>query len=310
MWDWNGARELSAKSIQDETLRDGLQSPSVTNPGIADKIELLHAMDSIGIDVANVGFPAASPRRREHVEALCREIVRAKLRVRPAAAGRTLIADLVPIVEASQASGIAIEVCTFIGSSPIRKLAEEWSIERILRQSGEAIGFAVREGLEVCYVTEDTTRSRPEHLAALYRNALDHGARRLCLADTVGYATPDGARALVEFTRHVIAAGGYRDVGLDWHGHNDRGLSLMNSLSALAAGADRVHGCAHGIGERSGNARIEHLLVNLRPEVNAAALSDYSAIAVRALQWMVQPPSVAASVPASPAAHIKPSTSF
>jgi 2-isopropylmalate synthase len=272
-------------TLQDETLRDGLQSPSVVDPPIAEKLELLHAMEAIGIDVVNVGLPAASVRSGEHVRALCVEIVRARLRLRPAAAGRTLVADLIPIVEASQACGVAILVCTFIGSSPIRKLAEDWSFERILRQSAEAIAFAVREGLEVCYVMEDTTRSRPEDLAALYRNALDHGAQRLCLADTVGHATPDGTRALVSFTRNMLAAGGYANVGLDWHGHNDRGLSLTNSLVALEAGADRVHGCALGIGERVGNACIEHLLINLRSDLDREVLARYSATATRALRW-------------------------
>lgn len=285
-WDWNDAkRSTELETVQDETLRDGLQSPSVTDPSTAEKIELLHAMEAIGIDVVNVGLPAASARNRDDVRALCTEIVRGRLRVRPAAAGRTVVSDLVPIVEASQACGIAIEVCTFIGSSPIRKLAEDWSLERILRQSAEAIAFAAREGLEVCYVMEDTTRSRPEDLSALYRNALDHGARRLCLADTVGHATPDGVRALIAFTRGVIDEHGYTDVGLDWHGHNDRGLCLLNSLVALEASADRVHGCALGIGERSGNARIEHLLLNLRPEVDEVALARYSATALRVLRW-------------------------
>jgi 2-isopropylmalate synthase len=284
--DWNGTHKpATGKTVQDETLRDGLQSPSVVDPSIGEKIELLHAMEAIGIDVVNVGLPAASVRNREHVRALTSEIVRAKLRMKPAAAGRTVVADLVPIVEASQACGTAIEVCTFIGSSPIRKLAEDWSLERILRQSAEAISFAAREGLEVCYVMEDTTRSRPADLAVMYRNALDHGARRLCLADTVGHATPDGTRALVAFTRSVIAASGYSDVGIDWHGHNDRGLSLLNALVALEAGADRVHGCALGIGERVGNTRIEHVLINVREDTDPDALSRYATIAARALHW-------------------------
>lgn len=284
MWDWNGSTPAAAaKTVQDETLRDGLQSPSVTQPSLAERIELLHAMEALGIDVVNVGLPAASARSREHVLALCREIASSRMRVRAAAAGRTLTSDLAPIAEVAQASGLPLAVYTFIGSSPIRKLAEDWSLEQILRQSAEAISFAAAEGLEVCYVLEDATRTRPEDLGALCRNALDHGARRLCLADTVGHATPSGARTLVEFTRAAIV--GYEGVGLDWHGHNDRGLSLHNSLVALEAGADRVHGCAQGIGERCGNARIEHLLLNLRPEISRAALADYSAIAVRALRW-------------------------
>ncbi|MEM9189826.1 MAG: 2-isopropylmalate synthase, partial [Myxococcota bacterium] len=95
------------------------------------------------------------------------------------------------------------------------------------------------------------------------RAAIDHGATRLCLCDTVGHATPDGVRNLIRFTRHVVDGSG-AEVKIDWHGHNDRGLGLVNSIYAFEYGADRVHGCILGIGERVGNAPLDLLLINLK----------------------------------------------
>ncbi|MEM6957624.1 MAG: 2-isopropylmalate synthase, partial [Myxococcota bacterium] len=202
-------------------------------------------------------------RAFEDVLSLCREIGEHKLSIKPACAGRTLVNDIKPMVEVSQKAGMPVEVMTFIGSSPIRRLAENWSKELIIERAIAAIDFAVKEGLPVTFVTEDTTRSRPELLTDLFRAAIDHGATRLCLCDTVGHVTPDGVRNLLRFARHVVEGTG-ADVKIDWHGHNDRGLALANSLFALEYGADRVHGCMLGIGERVGNAPLDLILVNLK----------------------------------------------
>jgi 2-isopropylmalate synthase len=162
-----------------------------------------------------------------------------------------------------QKSGQKIVLYTFIGSSPIRQYAESWDLDFILRASTEAIDFGIKEGLEVSYVTEDTTRASPPNLDRLFRNAIDHGASRLVLCDTVGHATPDGTRALVEWTRGLIAATG-AEVKIDWHGHNDRGLAVSNAIAALQAGVHRVHACGLGIGERVGNTSMDQLLLNLK----------------------------------------------
>jgi 2-isopropylmalate synthase len=113
-------------------------------------------------------------------------------------------------------------------------------------------------------VTEDTTRSRPEVLRILFETAIDHGATRICLSDTVGHATPDGVRNVIQFARKVVTDTGASNIGLDWHGHNDRGLALENALFALEFGADRVHGTALGIGERVGNAQMDLILLNMK----------------------------------------------
>jgi isopropylmalate/homocitrate/citramalate synthase len=250
--------------IDDETLRDGLQSPSVSDPPVETKLKILHLMESLGIETADVGLPGAGARQREAVLRLCREIAQQHLRIRANCAARTLIVDIRPIAESSQLTGVPIEACLFIGSSPIRQYAEEWELADILRHSREAIAFAVREGLEVMYVTEDTVRSSPDHLRVLLTAAVETGARRLCLCDTCGAATPNAVYNLVTWVRQLLDDLGAPHIGIDWHGHRDRGLDLANTMAAIEAGASRVHGTALGIGERVGNTPIEQLLVNLK----------------------------------------------
>ena len=270
VYDWSNrkphaAQEAPLAMLDDETLRDGLQSPSVLDPPIDEKIKILHLMDELGIETANVGLPGSGPRQREAVECLCREIASAGMKIEANCAARTLREDIQPIADVVQATGVPIEACVFIGSSPIRQYAEEWDIDFILRLSEEAVRFAVGEGLKVMYVTEDTVRARPEHLRTLFEAAIGAGASRLCLCDTVGSATPSGVSNLVRWVKEQVDDLGVGDeVGIDWHGHKDRGLDMANTLSAIEAGATRVHGTALGIGERVGNTPMEQILVNLR----------------------------------------------
>jgi 2-isopropylmalate synthase len=268
IYDWNLAGEVWDQppfriQFDDETLRDGLQSPSVMTPTVEQKIELLHLMDRLGIDTADIGLPGAGPHVVRDVMALAQEIVRGKLRIAANCAARTMVRDIEPVAEVSQKTGLPIEVCTFIGSSPIRQYAENWSEEVMLQHTREAVTFAVKEGLEVMYVTEDTVRAHPSTLRKLFLTAIECGAKRLCLCDTVGHATPSGVRNLLGFAQEVVQESGAR-VGLDWHGHSDRGLAVINTIAAIRAGATRVHGCAIGIGERVGNTPMDQLLVNLR----------------------------------------------
>jgi 2-isopropylmalate synthase len=265
--DWNREAGDLVKPAQpfefdDETLRDGLQSPSVIDPTIDEKIEILHLMDALGIHTADIGLPGAGPRAVADVTRLAREIADQRLAIGANCAARTLEADIDPVVEISQRTGIPIECCTFIGSSPIRQYAEGWELDWIRKTSEHAVAYAVKRGARVMYVTEDTTRARPDALEKLYTTAIEAGASRICLADTVGHATPDGARNLVRWAKRLVEKSG-ADVKVDWHGHRDRGFGLANALAALVAGADRVHGTALGIGERVGNTEMDLLLVNL-----------------------------------------------
>ena len=268
IYDWNVSGEVPSRPKQkiefdDETLRDGLQSPSVTDPSLEEKVQILHFMNDIGIDSADIGLPGAGPHVQKSVERLAREIVDQKLAIAANCAARTHENDIRPIAEISQRVGIPIEACTFIGSSPIRQFAEEWQLDWIIEQSSKAVRFAVSEGLPVMYVTEDTTRAKPEDVEKLYTAAIDAGAMRVCVCDTVGHATPWGVRNLVRFVRGVVAKVN-PEVKVDWHGHADRGLGVINTIAAIEAGADRVHGCALGIGERVGNTAIDQLMVNLK----------------------------------------------
>jgi 2-isopropylmalate synthase len=262
--DWNRTahRRRQVVMLDDETLRDGLQSPSVRCPTIEQKIEILHLIDRLGIDTADIGLPGAGPHVVGDVERLAREIVAQKLRVKANCAARTVIADIQPVADIAQRAGLPIECCAFIGSSPLRQYAEGWSIDQLLRLTEEAITFAVKEGLTVMYVTEDTTRADPDTLRRLYSAAIRAGASRVCVSDTVGHATPEGAAAVVRFIGSVVQECG-GGIGIDWHGHRDRDFAVSNSLAALDAGATRLHGAAIGIGERVGNTPMDTLLVNL-----------------------------------------------
>ncbi len=264
--------------LDDETLRDGLQSPSAISPPIEKKIEILHLMESLGIHSVNVGLPGAGPHVEKQVLRLVQEIASRGMKIRPNCAARTLKADIEPIVRIADAVGIPIEAATFIGSSPIRQYAENWELDRLLAFTEEAVRFTVASGLPNMFVTEDTTRARPETIRRLYTTAIECGARRVVLTDTVGHATPSGVRALVSFMKEVVKATG-EEVKIDWHGHSDRGLSVANSLAAAEAGVDRIHACALGIGERCGNTPMDILLVNLKLEGRIAndlsRLGDY-----------------------------------
>jgi 2-isopropylmalate synthase len=268
IYDWNRVRQQQAAArpleLNDESLRDGLQSPSVIDPPIEKKIEIIHLMDSLGIDSADIGLPGAGPRAVADVTRLAREILDCKLDIRPNCAARTVIADIEPIIDIAEKVGAPIEACTFIGSSPIRQYAEGWSLEMMLTATEEAVKFAVSHGLPVMYVTEDTTRARPDTVRALYLAALHAGATRICVCDTVGHATPEGVSALIGYVRGVVEESGVDDVKIDWHGHQDRGLGVINSIAAYEAGADRLHGTALGIGERVGNTPMDQLMVNLQ----------------------------------------------
>lgn len=285
IYDWNraGGAVFPARGrveLDDETLRDGLQSPSVKSPPVERKLQILHLMEALGIDSADIGLPGAGPHVVITATRLAREIVDRRMNIRPNCAARTVIADIVPIIEISQKVGIAIEVACFIGSSPIRQYAEDWNLDRMLRLSEEAVSLAAKEGLPVMYVTEDTTRANPDHLRRLYTVALRAGAGRVCVCDTVGHATPNGVRNLIRFVCGLIDEVN-PEVKVDWHGHQDRGLGVTNALWALEAGAHRVHACALGIGERVGNTPMDQLLVNLQLlgwiDRDLTRLNDYCA---------------------------------
>ena len=269
IYDWNRALPIEllptrAVSLNDETLRDGLQSPSVRDPSIPEKVEILHLMEALGIDSLDLGLPGAGARAVEHVEALAREIVSQRMKIRANCAARTHENDIRPIAEIVQRTGLNIAAATFIGSSPIRRYTEGWTEDFLLQTTEKAVRFAGSLGLEVMYVTEDTSRCDPEMVKRLYSTAISCGAKAIVVCDTAGHATPMGAYALVKFVIEEVVRPSGEKIRIDWHGHCDRGFGTANSMAALAAGADCVHACALGTGERVGNTQMDQMLMNLK----------------------------------------------
>src|SRR5207248_1952904 len=282
--------------LNDETLRDGLQSPSVRDPSIEQKIGILQLMEALGINALDLGLPGAGPRAVEHVEALAREIVGSHLRIKANCAARTLESDIRPIAEIVQRTGLNIEAATFIGSSPLRRYTENWTEDFLLETTEKAVKFAASLGLEVMYVTEDTSRCDPAMVKRLYSNAIECGARAIVICDTAGHSTPIGAYALTKFVLDEVVKPSGGKIRLDWHGHCDRGFAVANSIAALAAGADCVHACALGTGERVGNTQMDQMLVNLKlmgilpwDQQDLTKLSDYCKAVARATGVPIPP---------------------
>jgi 2-isopropylmalate synthase len=298
IYDWNAVTPPAIAAgtrvlLNDETLRDGLQNPSVTDPSIADKIKILHLMEALGIDSVNIGLPGAGARAAADTEALAREIATQRMRIKPNCAARTHENDIRPIAEISQRVGMAIEAAMFLGTSPIRRLVEDWSVDYLCRTTEKAVSFAVAQGLPAMYVTEDTTRTDPDTVKRLYTAALNSGAKALVFCDTVGHATPEGAFRLIKFALEEIVKPSGAEVRVDWHGHNDRGLAIANSLAAYAAGAHQVHAAANALGERVGNTPMELMLVNLRLlkliERDLSRLKEYCATVAQATHTTIPP---------------------
>ncbi len=253
--------------FDDETLRDGLQSPSARNPTIEQKIELLTFMEKLGIQKVDLGLPGAGPFHVEHIDAMLTHITEHDFKIRPGAAVRTLMNDIEPLVMLQEKHGIPIQASAFLGTSPIRQYTEGWTMEKLTATMEKAVSYAVGNDIPVMFVTEDTTRSKPEDIKHIYQRAMELGARSLCVCDTCGHVTPNGVRKLLQFIdEEVIKDSGFKrsEIEINWHGHQDRGLGVANNIAALEAGADVIHGTALGVGERAGNAPIDLTLVNLQ----------------------------------------------
>ncbi len=267
VYDWNtqGDRTpppMRSVDYHDETLRDGIQCPSVQDPSLDDKLRILRLLSTIGVHTADVGLPGAGERAIHDVTVMAELVRDENLSIKLTCAGRTHPKDIEPILEISAKTGVPIEVMAFLGTSPIRLYAEDWNEDLLEKRTRAAAKLTVDAGQVFNFVTEDTVRSHPRLLGRLFRAALEEGAQRLTLCDTVGHATPDGVFNLVHFTKNILRAGDFH-AKLDWHGHNDRGHAVPNTLYAIEAGVDRVHGTILGIGERVGNTSLDQVLVNL-----------------------------------------------
>lgn len=280
-WDAGGEDGGRIPMLNDETLRDGLQSPSALDPSIAAKRDLLHRLARLGVDAIDLGMPGAGPKAVSAVKALLTEIRDQGLPLYPNAAVRTVEDDLRQVAEIQQRVGLPLEAGAFVGSSPVRMDVEGWDLAFVVDTVRRAVAFCRKEQVPVMMVTEDTTRAQPEVISAIYKAALEEGAQSICLSDTCGHATPQGVRNLVRFTKETLLKD-HPKVRLDWHGHNDRGLGVANAIAAFEAGADRIHGSILGIGERCGNVAMDQLMVNLMLMGHwTGDLSDLPALADR-----------------------------
>ena len=212
IYDWNELEHNTPVfrdniELCDETLRDGIQSPSVVDPPIETKLELIDLMDKLGITIANIGLPGAGPRAVEDVTTIAKYIRDNKLSLKANTAARTVVRDIEPVVSIQQEVGIPIAAYCFLGTSPLRLYAEGWDVDFLLRQSEKALKFGIDEGLEVAFVTEDTIRSSPK---ALNPCSQCHQPRCAPLGAVRhrGYATPDSIKNLVDWTREIIKDSG------------------------------------------------------------------------------------------------------
>jgi 2-isopropylmalate synthase len=261
---WNPDTEILKRLYQealvvDETLRDGLQGYLNRQPSIEEKIQFLEMMHSLGITDLALGFPAGNPG---DMPDLARHIIQRKFQFNPYALARIVESDIDAIDEIAQETGLSIAVMLFVGSSPIRAFVEGWDFKEKGLQVEKMIKYAHSKSLEVIFATEDTTQSQHETIERLYKTALDQGVKRLLIADTVGAAEPNDVRVIINYFKNEIM-NGFSGIELDWHGHNDLGLAVANSLQAIQSGVKRVHGTVRGIGERAGNAALEQLIYNM-----------------------------------------------
>ena len=293
IYDWNTRGDFLSPPMHkvelvDETLRDGIQCPSVTDPPIEAKMKIIRLLDEVGVQHTDIGLPGAGPRAVEDVTILAEQIRDEGLKIKPMCAARTHPNDIRPIIEISEKTGVPIEVMAFLGASPIRLYAEGWDEDLLEKRTRTAVSMAKGAGLKCSFVTEDTVRSHPKTLARLFKAAIEEGADGLTVCDTCGHATPNGVFNLVHFTKSIIRSLD-TDTYVDWHGHNDRGFGLGNALSAIEAGADRVHGTVLGMGERVGNTPLDLMLVNLKllglVDTDLSHLAELVDLASEACVW-------------------------
>ena len=250
-------------TIFDTTLRDGEQSPGIAlSP--EEKVEIARALERLGVDVIEAGFPVSSPGDFEGVRAVGNAVSRPTV----AALARTRQEDLDAAVEALAGARGRTRLHIFLATSPIhmeRKLGLE--PDEVVEQARFAVSYTAGRVDEIEFSCEDATRSDPAFVAEVCRAVIEAGATTINLPDTVGYALPDEHAAfLFEVRRHLPELD---RVTLSVHCHNDLGLAVANTLAGVGAGATQVECTVNGIGERAGNAALEEVVMALRVRADA-----------------------------------------
>jgi len=235
--------------LWDETMRDGEQTPGVSfSP--EEKLELATMMSGMGVDIMDVGIPVVSAEEHRGVKL----VANAGLEASILAAARAVRRD----VEACVECGVD-EVSVFIACSDLHlKYKLQMTREQVLEKSVAECEYAKDHGLKVTFVTEDTFRADMDYVVELYNANIDAGAERIVFADTVGLMTPAAMKWWLEQVKPRL-----KPAQLSVHCHDDFGLAVANSLAAMEAGVEVPHVCVNGIGERSGNASLEELVLLL-----------------------------------------------
>jgi 2-isopropylmalate synthase len=291
IYDWNPPPSGTPKPIQicDETLRDGLQGGVRRTPILPEKLALLAYSDALGLAEAVVGFPAQEISYQDALS-ICQGAQQQSLKLSLGLLGRMVDTDVQAIHRIQQASGHPVVAWLFVGCSPIRRYVETRNIDELEQLTRSGIRLAKQLGLPVNYGTEDTARAEPEVVERLFRAAIEEGAETVTICDTVGHLTPPGTQRLVAHFRQFLDQQNLK-ARLDFHGHNDRGLGVANALAAVAAGIDRIHCTALGVGERSGNTPLDQFLVNLKMQgqwpKDLTPLSHYCQAVARICQMPV-----------------------
>lgn len=257
-----GEYDFSKKVVQvlDTSLRDGLQDAQIRHPSLEEKERLVDILVQVGVEAIDIAIPIA---RGSHLREAIQLARRIPSNVTVACLARTDASDIQAAVDLAQGAGRPIETIVFCGASPLRRWVEDWDVTEITEWMAKSVNFASKQGLIPTVATEHTTQTEPEVIKQIYLAGLDNGGQKVCIADTSGAASPISTEKIIRFFRDEVLKS-FNDVDIDWHGHNDRGLSVINSLVALSAGAQRVHGTAIGIGERAGNTPLEQMLINLK----------------------------------------------
>ena len=244
--------------IFDTTLRDGEQSPGASM-NLPEKLEVARTLEALGVDVIEAGFPIASPDDFAAVKAVAEQSARARI----CGLARALPGDIARAGEAVRPAGARARIHVFLATSAIhRQFKLNTAKDEIVRQARDSVALARTLVEDVEFSPEDASRTEPEFLAEVVQAVIEAGARTVNIPDTVGYAYPDDYAQLITYLKNKVPNIGRAVISV--HCHNDLGLAVSNSLSAVRAGARQVECTINGIGERAGNCSLEEVVMAMR----------------------------------------------
>ena len=273
--DWNEKKTFKNKSIviEDDTLRDGLQSALLRIPNYFEKKELVTLAHASRIKYVMLGFPGASEDAYHECRLLVQFIRDMQWPLVPRLLGRANQSDMAAICRLQEETGVPLQADFFINICALRLKVEGWNLATITQMIHQASEQLDRHGVSYSISLEDATRSDTSIIEKMLCTIVNTKAIAIVLCDTVGACLPSGVANLLRFVKKTIAAHNSH-IFQWWHGHNDRGLALANALCALDHGIDGISGTFLGIGERSGNICIEQIMLHLNQYYGSAYCLD------------------------------------